>query len=668
MLKNRTSSYAVSGIILSGGSSNRFQIKNQPWQDKALLTINGEESLLIKTVRLLAASCSEIILVVNNADRKQAYQNELLNLSKNLQKLVSIIIDNPKYRCSGPSLGIISSLPFITNKKAVVVPVDMPHLTYQIIEEILSNLHQEDIIIPYWKSSGKIEPLLFGFTPDAFLLPGEILSKIVRSRADDFHRAVSNCGFLPIFSDHEEVADNLFISLNERAILKNDQLADDFEFDSNLFNSKKTFTISKNIDEKLLQELNNFLSDFSFIKFGENEITKALHLYKELHRNNMHFYSGILLHYLMENNLLQKDIIAINEQCVLAFIQDAEFWEKHQIHFLELHAYTDALNSNRFSRNENMERIIAKKIFELKQKMSLKKKNHKEQVFDVFLNDKAPGLLLKTSKIIRESEAAFNEKSPTFETDFLWDHSYRVGKIAYQLALKEGVNPLTPTIAAILHDAGKFVLGKYHDDNIPEEEHSASIACKLLTEEGFAIEEVKAILKAISALYNEDLTCDLNCQIVHDADRLDKLGPLGIANFFTKSTLRGLNLHQAILTSLSRELTYANSSPKTMMTAAGRDIAQLRSKITMDYFNNLLLELKTFEINNFYTKSMTLENHEEIILVIPEKCQKCSGTYLIEISKEKGVKCEKLIANYSCNNCNHEYRIAFCLPIITKKD
>ncbi|MHA1126644.1 MAG: NTP transferase domain-containing protein [Candidatus Heimdallarchaeota archaeon] len=667
MLKNSPSVEAVSGIILSGGSSNRFQIKDQPWQDKALLTINGKESLLLRTIQLLANSCSEIIIVANNLDRKQAYQQELRKLSNDLQKLVSIIIDNPRYRCSGPSLGIISSLPFITNKKAIVVPVDMPHLSNRIIEDIISNLQKEDIIIPYWKSSGKIEPLLFGFTLEAFLLPGEILSKITRSRADDFHRAVTHCKLLPIHNEHEELADKLFISLNERALLKNDDLDDSFKFNSSLFDSKLAFTITNMNDEKLLHEVNLFLSDFSFIKFGENEIEKALNLFEQLQRNNMHFYSGILLHNIMENNLLQKDIITISEKSELAFIQDAEFWEKHQIHFLELHAYTDVLITNRFSPNRKVKKTITKKIAGLKQKMSLKKKNHKEKAFDVFLKDKAPELLSKTSKIIRESEAAFNEESPTFETDFLWDHSYRVGKIAYQLALKEGVNPLTPTIAAILHDAGKFVLGKYHDDNIPEEEHSASIAKKLLTTEGFNLEDVNAVLKAISALYNEDLMCDIYCKIVHDADRLDKLGPLGVANFFTKSTLRGLNLHQAILTSLSRELTYAKSAPETMMTFAGRNLAKQRSKTTLDYFEKLLLELKTYDIYNFYTKNMKLQNHEEIILVIPEKCQNCSGNYLIDISTEKGIKCEKLIANYSCNYCDHKYRIAFCLPILTKK-
>ena len=105
-----------------------------------------------------------------------------------------------------------------------------------------------------------------------------------------------------------------------------------------------------------------------------------------------------------------------------------------------------------------------------------------------------------------------------------------------------------------------------------------------------------------------------------------------------------------------------------MMTNAGRTLALTRSKTTLDYFEKLLLELNNFEINKFRLKHLKLDEHEEIVLVVPENCQKCKGNYLISISQETGIKCDKLVATYSCNNCKDEYRIAFCLPVIIKKE
>ena len=63
MLKKKLSTDAVTGIILSGGKSNRFQMMHQPLQDKALLVVSGEESLLIRMINMLTKSCSEIIVM-----------------------------------------------------------------------------------------------------------------------------------------------------------------------------------------------------------------------------------------------------------------------------------------------------------------------------------------------------------------------------------------------------------------------------------------------------------------------------------------------------------------------------------------------------------------------------------------------------------------------------
>ncbi|MCK5047697.1 MAG: HD domain-containing protein, partial [Candidatus Heimdallarchaeota archaeon] len=330
------------------------------------------------------------------------------------------------------------------------------------------------------------------------------------------------------------------------------------------------------------------------------------------------------------------------ELCIKSFWQEALQWQNRGIRFLELHSLSDAFVIAKMFNLEDQNEL-EKEIIKLKELLDLKKKKHELYSLDDMLENKIPLFLDQAMKIIQESEKSFNDDAPRFTTNFLWDHSFRVGKIAYKLALNEGVNPLVPTIAAILHDAGKFVLGKYHDDHVTEEEHSSSIAQKLLVNSGLSKKDVEAVETAISALYNEKLDCNINCKIVHDADRLEKLGPLGIANFFTKMTLRGANLSSSILKNLSRELTYTAAAPKTMQTKTGKDLARTRSQKALQYFEELLEEFAYYDLGRFHIKEFEVDAEQKVTLVIPEKCHKCQGEYSVQLSKDMGIKCEKVI-------------------------
>ena len=64
---------SITGIILSGGYSTRFQVENEPWLDKALMTFDGEV-ILQRTTRMLSNLCDKIIIMVKFEERKSIYQ------------------------------------------------------------------------------------------------------------------------------------------------------------------------------------------------------------------------------------------------------------------------------------------------------------------------------------------------------------------------------------------------------------------------------------------------------------------------------------------------------------------------------------------------------------------------------------------------------------------
>ncbi len=656
----------VSGIIIAGGTSSRYQKENEPWQDKALQTVSENMNLLQRTVKIFSEICDEIIIVVNNSIQSSLYLSTIIKLDDGIKSKVKIIKDNPSYLCSGPTLGLLTGIQEAKNNFVLMAPVDMPLLSAVILQELIINLMDSSMIVPYWPSTGKIEPLIAAFNVQKTLENGLLLSIIKRSRADDIHRLVPKIKFLPISTKFIKISEEIFTNLNEPELLANLKAINLAYSDVDFFIPSQSFIIENKFQKNELNELFAFLKEKMFMHFSQKDLDKITKITNLLFKKESYFIVG-LVHYnlidlIPEDNENKKEIQSL---CIQAFTKEAEKWNRNKVGFLELHSYTDALSVQDSSFKQQSKEELHSKISSLKEKMNLKKKNHKKYDMDELINKRSPNLLEKIKQIIQKSESDFNKENSLYETNFLWDHSYRVGKIAYTLALREGVNPLIPTIAALFHDAGKFVLGKYHVDNVSEEEHSASIAEGILKEEDFSSKEIHLILSAISALYSDQMECDLHCQIVHDADRLEKSGLLGIANFFTKATLRGKNLSDALSSSLSRELTYANASPKTMLTKSGRLFAIEKSKKTIDYFDGLLEELALFGIGRFYSKKTLLEKGVEIILVVPENCSHCKGEYMITISTEKGIKCEKLTAHFSCNRCSEQYNVSFCLPILS---
>jgi putative nucleotidyltransferase with HDIG domain len=290
------------------------------------------------------------------------------------------------------------------------------------------------------------------------------------------------------------------------------------------------------------------------------------------------------------------------------------------------------------------------------------------------LESRFPGLHARIEQTLVEAEARYNRLTKQAPSEFLLEHTQRTAAIAYKLAAREGVNSFLPVLVALYHDAGKFHEGEYHKDDVPEEEHAAMLAGTMLAEYGVERADIEAVLEALRALYDDRLACVGPSRIVQDADRLDKLGALGVGAFFTKATLRGRGLVDALVHTLSRELSYALAAPRSMFTETGKMLAREQSAKTIAFFDDLLNDLENCGIAAFERRTLVLEGEfrtrdgacvqkMSVTIVMPRACPNCEASIGLTHRRERGVKCEMLKARFACQACDYAREISFCLPV-----
>lgn len=291
------------------------------------------------------------------------------------------------------------------------------------------------------------------------------------------------------------------------------------------------------------------------------------------------------------------------------------------------------------------------------------------------LEQRCPGLHAGIERLIVAAEAQFNAQSGQVPSEFLLDHTRRTAAITYKISMSEGVDAFLPVVVALFHDAGKFHDGEYHQDGIPEEEHAALLAERMLAEFGVERVDIDAVLAALRALYDERLPCVGPCRIVQDADRLDKLGALGVGAFFTKAALRGRGLVDALAQALSRELTYALAAPRSMFTATGRQLATEQGAKTIAFFDQLLEQMESWGIAAFDRHVIVLDEEfrsrdgamvrgMEVSIAMPRHCPDCAAPLALTHRREQGVKCERFIAYFTCDECGYSGGTSLCLPVI----
>ncbi len=277
------------------------------------------------------------------------------------------------------------------------------------------------------------------------------------------------------------------------------------------------------------------------------------------------------------------------------------------------------------------------------------------------LEEIAVDILSSIKERLVGDESHYQRDHGTTEYSSLWSHSVRVALIAHHLALKEGQDATAAVLAALFHDVGKFSGGVYHRDNEAEEERAVVEAKALLT--GSAYESLLPLLnQAVLSLYRDNIEPTGIGAILYDADRLDKLGYIGIAQFFSKNALRGNFLDSKLMKKGSIELTYAYHAPSTLKTATARQLATVRSARVRNYFFGLLEEWKEMSLGTFSIQDHDVEGIK-LVLVIPDSCR-CEARLNIYTDIRESVKCRSAVVKYGCPACKEESEFSFCLPVL----
>jgi uncharacterized protein len=245
--------------------------------------------------------------------------------------------------------------------------------------------------------------------------------------------------------------------------------------------------------------------------------------------------------------------------------------------------------------------------------------------------------------------------------DALMGHLERVASQAVRLASIEGVDPLCAELAGLFHDAGKFHNGKYHEGDRPEEEYSIEVLRELGGNNGLDPAIIVEVSNAIRQLYRDHPKLTPLSMVLFDADNLDKMGLLGIANYFIKSGLRGKGVTEDMIIDLTVELTYARYASRRFFTETGRAIAERRSPDTIRFIRDFLESLKEdglFDARVEHTSVSGLE----LEVVTPSACR-CGADMAKKTWIQQGVKCTEIHLEIACTACDNRYKIKFCRPM-----
>lgn len=186
-----------------------------------------------------------------------------------------------------------------------------------------------------------------------------------------------------------------------------------------------------------------------------------------------------------------------------------------------------------------------------------------------------------------------------------WDHVQRVYALACRIGEKEGADMFVVKAAAMLHDIGREEENR-SNGALCHAELGAETARRFLASLGIDGARAEHIARCIlTHRYRSDLRPEtVEAMAVHDGDKLDSIGAVGIGRAFLFSGEVGAKLHNGEVdihatTAYSEEDTaYREFIHKLrfvrdrMHTGEGRRIAEARHAFMEEFFSELQEEVK----------------------------------------------------------------------------
>ena len=168
-------------------------------------------------------------------------------------------------------------------------------------------------------------------------------------------------------------------------------------------------------------------------------------------------------------------------------------------------------------------------------------------------------------------------------------HLFRVVKIAKELAKIYKADIDVVTISAWLHDIGLAKDIKNH------EKEGAKLAREILRRLGFDETFIEKVAHCIEAHEGKIKPKTLEAKIVHDADVLDKCGPLGIIRHTWKLSQQGLPVEK-IITEVEKEL---KRREKLLQLPISKKIAKKLNSQVANFFKIAKKQLRGLKIADF---------------------------------------------------------------------
>lgn len=192
------------------------------------------------------------------------------------------------------------------------------------------------------------------------------------------------------------------------------------------------------------------------------------------------------------------------------------------------------------------------------------------------------------------------------------DHIARTMALAETLHANEGGDLPTIWAAVALHDVGRERERKYGGDHAAI---GADMAGELLNDTCFPQQAIAAVQHAIREHRKTGtmLPHTIESRIVHDADKLDLLGAVGVARLYCVTGQRRQKIYTplpdnivkpvapTLIRELRQRLDYSSTLefellfdelPKRLTTTTGRRLARERYEYMRDFFTRLHLEVE----------------------------------------------------------------------------